>query len=104
MGLAAKKEEIKFLETEYESLYREYSMFEKERESYSKEVRRYDNLIQPAEIRVSKHAEQFIEHGEAPRVDSSSSSSSEDEVEKRSSSSHGVTKTSSYTSYSREKS
>merc|ERR1719431_791447 len=89
--LAAKKEEIKFLETEYESLYREYSMFESERASYSKEVKRYSTLIQPAEIRVSKHAEQFIEQGEAPRDDSSSSSSSssEEEVEK-SSSSHGV--------------
>jgi len=88
--LAAKKEEIEFLEKEYKSLYKEYMKFESERTSYSTEVKRYSNLIQPAEIRVSKHAEQFIEHGEAPRDDSSSSSSSSSEEEVEKSSSHGV--------------
>jgi len=100
--LAAKKKEIEYLEQEYNSLYMEYGKFEKEKSSYSYEVKRYHDLIKPAEERVGRHAEQFIEVGITKDESSSSSSSSSDEEEvKRGSSSHGgmTTKTSSY-SYS----
>jgi len=102
--LAAKKKEIEYLEQEYNSLYMEYGKFEKEKSSYSYEVKRYHDLIKPAEERVGRHAEQFIEVGITKDESSSSSSSSSDEEEvKRGSSSHGgmTTKTSSYSSYSR---
>merc|ERR1712088_1295184 len=100
--LAAKKKEIEYLEQEYNSLYMEYGKFEKEKSSYSYEVKRYHDLIKPAEECVGRHAEQFIEVGITKDESSSSSSSSSDEEEvKRGSSSHGgmTTKTSSY-SYS----
>jgi len=96
--LAAKKKEIEFLEQEYNSLYMEYGKFEKEKASYSYEVKRYNDLIKPAEERVSRHAEQFIEVGVSKAdTSSSSSSSSEDEeikMRKGSSSHGGVTKSS----------
>eukprot|EP00090_Calanus_glacialis_P010894 TRINITY_DN1935_c0_g1_i5.p1 TRINITY_DN1935_c0_g1~~TRINITY_DN1935_c0_g1_i5.p1 ORF type:complete len:663 (-),score=240.20 TRINITY_DN1935_c0_g1_i5:156-2144(-) len=96
--LAAKKKEIEFLEQEYNSLYMEYGKFEKEKASYSYEVKRYNDLIKPAEERVTRHAEQFIEVGVSKAdTSSSSSSSSEDEeikMRKGSSSHGGVTKSS----------
>merc|ERR1712121_186759 len=61
--LAAKKAEIVYLESEYNYLYAEYGKFEKEKSSYNYEVKRYHDMIKPAEVRVSTHAEQFIEHG-----------------------------------------
>jgi len=79
--LAAKKKEIEFLEQEYNSLYMEYGKFDKEKTSFSYEVKRYNDLIKPAEKRVTRHAEQFIEDGggKPDTSSSSSSSSSEDE-------------------------
>jgi len=76
--LAAKRKEIDFLEQEYKSLHMEYGKFESERSSYSYEVQRYSNLIKPAEERVSKHAEQFIDGTVRQESSSSSSSSSSD--------------------------
>merc|ERR1712013_165956 len=102
MGLAAKRKEIEYLEQEYNSLYMEYGKFEKEKSSYSYEVKRYHDLIKPAEERVGRHAEQFIEVGITKDESSSSSSSSSDEEEvKRGSGGHGgmTTKTSSSYSY-----
>jgi len=100
--LAAKRKEIEYLEQEYNSLYMEYGKFEKEKSSYSYEVKRYHDLIKPAEERVGRHAEQFIEVGITKDESSSSSSSSSDEEEvKRGSGGHGgmTTKTSSSYSY-----
>ena len=51
----AKKKEIEFLEQEYNSLYMEYGKFEKEKSSYSYEVKRYNDLIKPAEERVTRY-------------------------------------------------
>ena len=56
--LAAKKKEIEYLEQEYNSLYMEYGKFEKEKSSYSYEVKRYHDLIKPAEERVGRYGEQ----------------------------------------------
>jgi len=100
--LAAKKKEIEFLEQEYNSLYMEYGKFEKEKASYSYEVKRYNDLIKPAEERVSRHAEQFIVVGVSKADNSSSSSSSSEDEEikmRKGSSSHGGVTKSSY-SYS----
>ena len=58
--MAAKKKEIEFLEQEYNSLYMEYGKFEKEKASYSYEVKRYNDLIKPAEERVTRYAELFL--------------------------------------------
>merc|ERR1712013_768148 len=98
MGLAAKRKEIEYLEQEYNSLYMEYGKFEKEKSSYSYEVKRYHDLIKPAEERVGRHAEQFIEVGISK--DESSSSSSDEEEVKRGSSGHGGTTTKTSSSYS----
>ena len=38
----------------------EYGKFEKEKASYSYEVKRYNDLIKPAEERVTRYAELFI--------------------------------------------
>merc|ERR1712106_840502 len=94
--LAAKKKEIEFLEQEYNSLYMEYGKFEKEKSSYSYEVKRYNDLIKPAEERVTRHAEQFIEVGvnKADTSSSSNSSSEDEEIKMRKSSHGGVTKSS----------
>ena len=53
--MAAKKKEIGFLEQEYNSLYMEYGKFESEKSSYSYEVKRYNDLIKPAEERVTRY-------------------------------------------------
>ena len=53
--MAAKKKEIEYLEQEYNSLYMEYGKFEKEKSSYSYEVKRYHDLIKPAEERVGRY-------------------------------------------------
>jgi len=94
--LAAKKKEIEYLEQEYNSLYMEYGKFEKEKSSYSYEVKRYHDLIKPAEERVGRHAEQFIEVGITKDESSSSSSSSSDEDDVKRGSSHGGMTKSSY--------
>ena len=57
--MAAKKKEIDFLEQEYNSLYMEYGKFESEKSSYSYEVKRYNDLIKPAEERVTRYTEGF---------------------------------------------
>merc|ERR1712106_459935 len=101
--LTAKKKEIEFLEQEYNSLYMEYGKFEKEKSSYSYEVKRYNDLIKPAEERVTRHAEQFIEGVESKAESSSSSSSSSEDEEvkmRKGSSSHGGASKSSFSSYS----
>merc|ERR1712106_929213 len=101
--LAAKKKEIDFLEQEYNSLYMEYGKFESEKSSYSYEVKRYNDLIKPAEERVTRHAEQFIDVGESKAESSSSSSSSSEDEEvkmRKGSSSHGGASKSSFSSYS----
>ena len=58
--MAAKKKEIEFLEQEYNSLYMEYGKFEKEKSSYSYEVKRYNDLIKPAEERVSRYTDSWL--------------------------------------------
>merc|ERR1719210_1553290 len=60
--IKAKREEVAFLQSEYESFSVKITHFEGQKASYDSEVRRFESIIRPAEQRITLHAEPFIDH------------------------------------------